>query len=309
MKFLFLFLDGVGLGSFDPTSNPFAAADTPNLGKLLDGRKLVLDTLNHGKQAFQTETATLLGLDAQLGVGGIPQSASGQATILTGVNIPQALGQHYGPKPNPEIRSYLKNGTLFHTLQERGYRSALLNAYPQGYFDSISSGRRLPGAVAMAVLSAGIQLKTTHNLFTGHAIAADFTGKGWREHLKIPNTPLLSLQQAGERLAKLSLDYDFSFFEYWISDHAGHKLNMQQSIKVVEDLDMVLGGLVSSWDFSQGIIFITSDHGNLEDNLTRRHTLNIVPALIIGTQDIRDSLHQSLSDLTDITPAILRFFE
>ena len=160
----------------------------------------------------------------------------------------------------------------------------------------------------MAVISAGIPLKTTRDLFSGKAISADFTGKGWREHLNILDTPLLSLRQAGEQLAKLALEYDFSFFEYWISDHAGHKSNLDQSIKVVEDLDTMLGGLTSNWDLCQDIIFITSDHGNLEDSNTRKHTLNKVPALIIGAQHIRDSLRQSLYNLTDITPAILELF-
>jgi hypothetical protein len=37
---LFLFLDGVGLGSADAAANPFHAADLPNLLRLLDGKRL-----------------------------------------------------------------------------------------------------------------------------------------------------------------------------------------------------------------------------------------------------------------------------
>ena len=44
MNFLFLFIDGVGLGPDDPKSNPFANADMPNLMGLLEGRKLVLES-------------------------------------------------------------------------------------------------------------------------------------------------------------------------------------------------------------------------------------------------------------------------
>jgi bisphosphoglycerate-independent phosphoglycerate mutase (AlkP superfamily) len=158
-------------------------------------------------------------------------------------------------------------------------------------------------------LKAGIRLKTTDDLFAGQAISADFTGQGWREKLKIPDTPMLSLGQAGEHLAQLARNYDFSFFEYWISDYAGHKAVMDQSIQLIENFDAMLGGLISVWDPTQGVILITSDHGNLEDNLTRKHTFNLVPGLMIGAQNLMDSLRQSLSDLTDITPAILRFFE
>jgi 2,3-bisphosphoglycerate-independent phosphoglycerate mutase len=309
MHFLFLFLDGVGLGPDEPDINPFALAHMPNLMGLLGGCRLVRDTLGDLAKPAITDQATLLGLDATLGVDGPPQSASGQAAILTGVNIPAVLGGHYGPKPNPEIRSCLRNGNLFHRLKERGYRTALLNAYPQSYFDAIDSGRRLPGAVAMAALEAGIRLKTTSDLFEGRAISADFTGRGWRERLRIPDTPVLTLSQAGERLARLSRSYDFTFFEYWISDYAGHRSDMDQSVQVLQNFDAVLGGLISAWDPNRDVILITSDHGNLEDNLTRKHTRNLVPGLIIGPQNQRERLRQSLTDLTDITPAILKLFE
>ena len=38
MKFLFLFLDGVGLGPDRPETNPFARAHLPRLDALLEGR-------------------------------------------------------------------------------------------------------------------------------------------------------------------------------------------------------------------------------------------------------------------------------
>ncbi len=302
-------MDGVGLGPNDPTSNPFASANTQNLQKLLGGQKLVADSLNNGNQLLKTDLATLLGLDARLGVDGSPQSATGQATILTGINIPEILGYHYGPKPNPFIHNHLKNSTLFLELKRKGYRIALLNAYPDSYFEAISTGRRLPGAVAMAAIEAGIALKTTRDLFAGKAISADFTGQGWRDRLNIPNTPILSFSKAGERLAQLSQDHDFSFFEYWISDYAGHRSNMEHSIQVVENFDAMLGGLISAWDFKHGLIFITSDHGNLEDTISRKHTHNNVPGLIIGSPLLREQFEQSIINLTDITPAILKMFE
>ena len=101
MKFLFLFLDGVGLGADNAETNPFASLEMPNLQSLLGGQHLVQ---NH-RESISTPRSTFLSLDACLGIEGRPQSASGQATLLTGKNIPQIIGQHYGPKPNPEIRA------------------------------------------------------------------------------------------------------------------------------------------------------------------------------------------------------------
>jgi len=137
MHFLTIFMDGVGLGRSDPSINPFAQARTPNIMDILGGKRLLRKTLEGRNQRFDTPLATLLELDAVLGIDGAPQSASGQAAILTGINIPEQLGYHYGPKPDPAIMEILKNNTLFHRLIQRGYRAALLNSFPQSYFDSI----------------------------------------------------------------------------------------------------------------------------------------------------------------------------
>jgi 2,3-bisphosphoglycerate-independent phosphoglycerate mutase len=305
MKFLFLFMDGIGLGVNDAEINPFARAEMPNLLRLLGGQRLL--ELPPGV-ILESERAHLLPLDACLGVEGLPQSASGQATLVTGLNIPEMIGEHFGPKPNPTIRDTLGNGNIFKTLKEAGKKVSLLNAYPQGYFDGIDSGKRLPGAIAMAMRKSDIPLKTEQDLFAGRALSADFTAKGWREYLGYEDTPQLSFNQAGKKLTSLSQAYDFAFFEFWLSDVLGHRKDMAEACLWLKRFDQVLGGLVNSWDDDQGLILITSDHGNLEDLSTRRHTFNPVPALLIGAPELRQDFVKNLRDLRDITPAIDRFF-
>ena len=314
MRFLFVFLDGVGLGASDPLVNPFAHGHLPHLESLLGGRPFVLDSLpvpddplHNYYLPLECERATLAALDAGLGVSGLPQSATGQAVLLTGINIPQAIGYHYGPKPNLEVAEFLRNGNLFNTLRERGKKAALINAYPPRYFHGIESGRRLFSSIPLAVASAGIPLKTQADLFAGKALSADFTGQGWRERLGLPDTPILTLPQAGERMANLAADYDLAFFEYWLSDYAGHGQDMAEGRALLETIDQVLGGLLEAWDDDQGLILITSDHGNLEDLSTRRHTANPVPALVVGAKAYRQRFIAELHDLTDVTPAILNF--
>ncbi len=311
MRILFLFLDGVGLGSDNPQSNPFVQANLPYLTKLLGGRRLTASALNDSRELV-TPYATLLALDAGLGVAGLPQSATGQATLLTGINIPQAIGEHYGPKPNPAIASHLRNGNLFSQLVQKGKQTSLLNAYPPGYFAGIDSGKRIYSAIPLAITSAGIALLTEPDLRAGAALAADFTGAGWQQHLKIDGIPLISPYQAGVKLAQLSRNFDLAFFEYWLSDMGGHRQDMEAAISILETIDGVLGGLLESWDHQDGLaqdglILITSDHGNLEDLSTRRHTHNPVPALLIGDPGLRQRFAADLQDLTDITPAILDF--
>ena len=302
MKFLFLFLDGVGLGPNDPKTNPLALASMPNLQGLLGGQRMLA-----GAIPLENERATLLALDACLGIDGQPQSATGQAVLLTGYNIPAALGYHYGPKPNPSVAGFLQNGNLFSTLRKAGKRSALLNAYPPRYFELIQSGRRMYSAIPMAVTSAGIPLKTIDDLVAGRALSADFTGQGWRTHLNQPDTPLYEPRQAGEQLARLSQSYDFAFFEYWLSDYAGHAQEMLDACQMLEQFDQVLGGLLSQWDDRSGLILITSDHGNLEDLGTSHHTRNPVPGLLAGDPHLRQTFARDLHDLTGVAPAIRRF--
>ena len=85
-RVIFLFLDGVGLGNDDPDTNPLARAHLPTLHDLLDGAPL---TAASGQ--VSTTQATLTPLDARLGVPGRPQSATGQAALLTGRNAPQLV--------------------------------------------------------------------------------------------------------------------------------------------------------------------------------------------------------------------------
>src|SRR4030042_3221876 len=98
MRLLFIFLDGVGLGADDAAVNPLAAVRMPTLEGLLGGRKLVSSAA-----PFVGDHASLVSLDAALGVEGLPQSATGQAVLLTGINVPAQTSEQYGPKPNSSV--------------------------------------------------------------------------------------------------------------------------------------------------------------------------------------------------------------
>jgi 2,3-bisphosphoglycerate-independent phosphoglycerate mutase len=317
-RFLFIFLDGVGLGTEDPTINPFITANTPNFDVLLAGRKLTSKT-----NPFESEFCTLIGLDAQLKVAGLPQSATGQAALVTGVNFAEKLGYHFGPKPNAEIRSYfLSNGqdkqnqnssfskddygrSVFSEVIRAGKTAGFLNAYPPPYFHGISSGRHIHSVIPLAAATAGIKLLSKVELFNGKGMSADFTGQGWRDQLNINGVPILSPAQAGKKLAELASQFDFSMFEYWASDYAGHKQNFQKAIQLLETLDEVIGSLIKNWNFQEGSILITSDHGNLEDLSTRKHTSNQVPGFLIGSSAHRLNFSDRVKSITDITPFIL----
>src|SRR5687767_8290036 len=308
MRVLFIFLDGIGLGENDPSINPLARANMPNMKRLLDGRKLTKDAA-----PFYGEQASLLAIDPGVGVDGLPQSATGQAILLTGRNIPAELGYHYGPKPNREVAAYLNDGSLFSRFAKEGKKTALLNAYPPRYFQGIDSGKRIYSSIPLAVTNAGLPLFRQEALYAGRALSADFTGEGWRLMLGFVDSPVMDPPQAGRRLATLAKEYDFSLFEYWASDYAGHKQEMETAVGLMETFDAVLGGLIDQIKEERGkneenelLVLITSDHGNMEDLSTRKHTDADVPALVIGDKTARDEFTRDMKDLTDIAPAIWR---
>jgi len=299
MTVLFMFLDGVGLGEDDQQKNPFARAYLPNLQKLLGGSNLLA-----ASAPFAGEKASLLALDASLGVGGLPQSATGQAVLLTGQNVPAAIGYHYGPKPDKATAAHLQQGGIFGELTRAGKQAALVNAYPPGYFEGINSGMRKFSSIPLAVISAGLSLFTKEDLLEGRAISADFTALGWRDRMNLHDIPVMSPHESGLHLAALSRKYDFAFFEYWLTDYAGHGQDMQAALELLQGFDLVLGGLLETWD-EQDLLLITSDHGNLEDLATRRHTGNPVPLLLVGNEKSR-RYFEGAKDLSDVAPAILR---
>ncbi|MBT3313544.1 MAG: hypothetical protein HN390_02925 [Anaerolineae bacterium] len=325
MHLLFLFLDGVGLGANNPDTNPLARAKMPTLHILLGKQTMTASTAPyHGKKA------TLLALDTTLGVDGMPQSATGQATLLTGINIPAEIGYHYGPKPNADVREFLlntnndsviaseatqspsekanKGETIFFWLRANKKTAALLSAYPDGYFKGINSGKRLYSAIPLAVTQAGFPLFTAEDIYAERALAADFTNEGWRKMLKDETAPLFTPEEAGAKMTKLAMQYDFSFFEYWASDYAGHKQDMDWAINQLESFDGVIKGLLDTMPDNL-LVLVTSDHGNMEDLGTRRHTDVDVPCLLLGTEEARKKfVGENLENLADITPAIKRFY-
>lgn len=298
---LFLFLDGVGLGPDDPERNPFSAADMPHLLELLEGQRLVDDSA-----PFEGERATLLAVDARLGVEGAPQSATGQAALLTGENVPSQVGEHYGPKPNAAVAEIVRRDNLFKQVLGRGGSAALLNGYPPRYFEAIESGVRLYSSIPLAATSAGLELMTVEDMQDGRAFSADFTGAGWSEQPGFPSIPIYDPAHAGHQLARAAEPYDLAWFDFWPSDFAGHRGEMTDAIALLENLDAVLGGVVEAWEGKSDMIIMSSDHGNLEDLSKRGHTLNPVPAILIGPMKMRRGLASELDDLASFAPAIIK---
>lgn len=298
------FMDGVGMGTADPETNPFTRAHMPRLAELL-GPNWYLRPDAGGPGRVTTDRASLAPTDPNMNVPGRPQSATGQATILTGRNVPQLVGEHYGPKPNQAVAEIVNSHNLFQEVVQAGGSAALITPYPQGYFDAINSGKRLLSSVPLAATSAGLSLMSADELRAGRAVSPGFTGEAWRDHLGYSDIPILSREESGRQIASIARGYTFSFFEHWPSDRSGHRGPIEQAVEHLEVIDEVLGSLVDSWDDENGMLIVTSDHGNIEEKDHRRHSRNPVPTILVGRDHA--ALGDMIHNLADIAVVVRTF--
>ncbi len=286
-----LFLDGVGLGRDDPAVNPFARAHAPALDALAGGRWV------DGLADRSEPERTVRSLDATLGHPGLPQSATGQTTLLTGVDGVAAMGRPYGPWPGPTLVKLLEAGSLFHDAAASG--ALLANAYGRRYLDALAhpagARRRVRAPAALvAARGAGLAVRGDDELRRGTAVAADL---GFFEERP---TDVASAGGA-RRLASLAADHAFTYLDVWVTDRTGHLADPATATRLVERLDAFVAALVPA--LGPVTLVVVSDHGNLEDATSARHTRAPVPLLALGpaAPAFRDA-----RDLRDVAPAVRR---
>ncbi len=292
-----LFLDGIGLGDDDPETNPFAIAHMPTLTGLTNGNRWLRST---GRQ--ESPSALFIPTDPRLGVPGRPQSGTGQAAILTGLNVPQMIGEHYGPKPNLATRELIAKDNFFKQVRRAGKKTALLDAYPDGLHYDIARGKTLRSSIQQAAYEAGQELFGMNELKNRQALTPEWTGESWHSYLKLYDTPVYTPREAGHLLVELSRNYDFAFHSHWMTDHVGHRGPLSRGVELLELFDGVMTGVIEAWDNAEGLIIITSDHGNMERIGNRNHTENDIPTLVIGNAKMAfaDDFH----DLTGYVPRL-----
>lgn len=298
MRVVLLFFDGFGLGTPDSAVNPLVAAKTPFLDSLLAGKSLVRGVRELNQQAVVVTT------DASLGIPGIPQSATGQTAIFTGKNAAQILGYHLNGVPNPILQKIIVQHSLLKILKECGKKVTFANMFTERYFSLVEQGRLQHSTTTLVSLAAGIPLRTEKDFMEGEAVYQDITNETLADRGIL--VPKIAPEEAGKRIASIARGYDFTLFEHFQTDRAGHSGKMSWAIKIIETLDKFLATLVGEIDLSKDLVIITSDHGNIEDLSIPTHTMNPVPTIILGKQ--KEYWAQYIKTISDITPTILRIF-
>lgn len=296
-RVLVLFWDGVGIGRADREVNPFFKAKLPTFHKLFGG------TLPHlSQKRIYSSRASVIPLNATLGITGLPQSGTGQTALFTGVNAPKLIGKHFGPYPYSTLRPVISEKNIFTRLLGRGRRVYYANAYPQRYFDHLAVHKNRITVMPMAWMELGFNLNDYEKLRDGKALSADVTSEGWVKK-GFGDVPIVSARKAGHRLVSMLENYDFVLHDYFLTDHAGHSQSMHQSVEILEMLDEFVGGIVEAMEENSMLLLITSDHGNMEDLSFKTHTRNPVPLVAVGA--MRQELVSRMKNLTHVTPAIV----
>jgi hypothetical protein len=293
---LFVFLDGVGLGPARD-SNPFWLAPMPNLCQLLGG------PLVDG-HAVERPGLLLKGIDACLGVEGLPQSATGQTALFTGVNAAQLLGYHLTAYPNRPLIHLINEHNILKRATESGYRATFANAYTPTYFQLVEEGKRRHSATTLSVLAAGLPFRLMADLERGQAIYWDITHRFLNEYLKI-SMPVIEPELAGQRLARLADEHDLVLYECFLPDVIGHRKNVQEALILLETLDRFLASLLKEMGPTVNLV-VSSDHGNLEDMGIGIHTANPVPLLVVGPEAGVFREAQAITDVAGGIMAILK---
>ena len=323
-KVFFLFVDGLGVGEPDPTVNPLVAARMPNLAALVPGWPPTLDKAGttwarlvgprsgdpadaglpegEGRAGAVMVEAAWIPIDANLGVEGLPQSATGQTTLFTGVNAAQAVGRHVSAFPTGRLREILREHSIFKVLSQAGRKAVFINTFSRDYLGALDDRSVRASASTLAALAGAEPLRTVTDHLAGRAVYQDITGeilvaRGF-------DVPLREPWEAGRVAARAALETDFAMFEYFLTDRAGHSQEMEKASAVLERLDGFVGGLVAGYDLSRNLLVICSDHGNVEDLTVPTHTRHPVPLMALGLGAGRFA--EGVRSLSDVAGRLIR---
>lgn len=298
------FIDGLGLGEADPGKNPLALEPAPAFRSLLAGDPFIFQGTRYGPGI------TASAVDATLQVPGLPQSATGQTTLLTGINASQVVGRHINGYPTPTLVQLLRAGNIFSRLTASRRRVTFFNAFTDDYliwlagykreqgwansrlqeqvFDQAIAHRELshrplphrfrPSASTVAVDAAGLPLRDVRDLRRGEALFHDVTGAS----LQLPGLAPFQPHQAALYAMKVWDSHDLVFFETFLTDLIGHRQDMAAARQLVRCLDAFLSTLLAAMDWNRHLLVLISDHGNFEDLSVKTHTYNPVPFAAAG---------------------------
>ena len=298
-RVVLVFVDGVGLAA-GGAGNPFAVAPSPHLDGLLGGGLT--------REREQSRNGLVLrGVDATLGVPGLPQSATGQTALFTGENGAALLGRHATGLPGRRLREVVARSSIFRRAKEVGLTVTFANAYTDAYLDALARGEARASVTTCAVAAAGLPWRNLEDLEAGRALTWDLERDLYGRPLTgrplgpPPNVPAIDSRSAGRQLGRLAGGHDLTVYETFLPDLAGHGRIDLSPAEVVRRLDDLVAGILDVRAADTTLV-LTSDHGNFEDTSVKTHTTAPVPLLAVGPAAARFA---DVESLLGVAPRIL----
>ena len=290
----YLFYDGIGFAPFNEQSNPFTRYAHSYLSAL--GGKTSQQPLPDNWYTIRTS--------AQLDILGLPQSATGQTALWTGLNAAKCMGRHITGFPGPTLIPLVHDYSIVKQFCDNGRSATLLNAFSKKYFERVARHPRLKSVSYHVQKAAGIPYMTLDDLKNGRAIFADYTHE--MLHRLYPNLkeqfPKRDAYKCGQDLYRISQEYDLVIHEFFMTDKAGHAQSWELAHWCISTIETFLEGLLSNFDTENNLLLISSDHGNMEELDSKKHTANPVPVFAYGK--FANLAEQRIRSITDIVPFI-----
>ncbi len=289
---LIFFIDGIGLGP-NHRMNPFVSARMPVLREILGGPLVADRPLSRPGLCF-------VEADATLGVAGLPQSATGQTTLFTGVNAARRLERHVAAFPGPRLKAILESDCILGRARRQGCEVAFANTFSHETLAALKVGKRRISATVFLAMAAGARLRTVSDLVSGKSVSWDLERDVFATYAR-EDIPPIDASEAGGHLADLAAAHDLTLFETFLTDLSGHRRGNLAPEAVLARLDSFLGGLIARLPPTVTLV-LCSDHGNIEETDHRRHTRNPVPVVALGPSA---PCFADVCSLKDVTPAVL----
>lgn len=270
---VYIFIDGIGIGQNNAEINPFARYKSRFFNYL------------GGIDKFQPK-GMIKGIDAQMGIGGLPQSATGQTSLFTGYNGPRLVNRHINGYPTFTLRPYLLEKSILNVFKKNNLKATLINAYSQWYMDKLMKAKRkerMMSASTTIQYGTGDRFKNIEDLKNGQAVYMDITH--WYLRKMGVDIEMRDARSAGKDLVKIARNYDLIIYEYFLTDKAGHSGSWAHAKKNIQNLDDFLTGVWEEIDPHKELVIISSDHGNMEDLSVKTHTENMVPLIAYGSHE------------------------
>ncbi|MEI6054743.1 MAG: hypothetical protein WCR55_01680 [Lentisphaerota bacterium] len=239
-------------------------------------------------------------LDATLEMAGIPQSATGQTAIFTGLNASKLFGSHLSGFPGPFLKSLLCKSNIFLELIKLNKSVIFANSYARYPLEKIINSR-FASVTSVMLSTFSEQALNTEDMLNGNAVFHDITRRTIAEKFGLST---ISPEDGAKHLLNISSKYDFTLFEYFLTDKAGHSRDEAELKITLEELSRFILELTNNLPKDTSLL-ICSDHGNCEDIGSKQHTINFVPLLLINIQ----TSNCQLRSITDIHNLIINHFK